>query len=522
MEIHQMTATDLLAAFGRGRLSSVEATRALIERIEAHDDATNAVVVRRFHAALAEAEAADAARAAGAAVGPLCGLPITLKENLDLEGFDSTMGLVANQGRPAARDAVVVAALRRAGAVVLGKTNVPQLLLAQETENAIWGVTKNPWNLDRVPGGSSGGEAAAIAAGYAPVGYGTDIGGSIRIPAHFCGIAGLKPTVDRVSRRGQQGAIAGQELVEAQGGPMARSVDDLALIMRVLDPVAQSAADPAVPPLALGEAADVNLKGLRVGWYDEDGYLAPTASIRRAVRGARDALRAAGATLVDFRPPDRGEVVFLWLAAMTSDGGRTVDGRLAGEAASPQLKPSRQALALPGTARKLMAAVLERTGDRRVARLLREVGEKGIADWWAMATRRTAMRRAEFDAWAAADLDAVICPPHATPAMSHRQSGDFALALSYPFRYSLLDFPAGVVPVTRVRADDVTAPLPGADRIEQKQATIDRESVGLPVGVQVVARPWREDVALAVMRAIETAARGADGYPNTPLDPGHR
>lgn len=515
MDTWKLSASELLERLDAGEVSSVEATRACIERAEAVDGRINALPVRRFDAALADAEACDEARARGEG-GPLCGLPMTIKENLDLEGFDSTMGLKSRRGQPATRDAVVVAQLRRAGVVVLGKTNVPQLLLAQETESALWGVTRNPWHAGRVPGGSSGGEAAAIAAGISPCGVGTDIGGSIRIPCHFTGIAGIKPTLDRWSNRGSNGAAPGQEVVRSQIGPMARTVADLQLLTRTLDTAEQARLDPFVPPYPFGDAPD--LKGVRVGWYDNDGYLAPTASIQRAVRRARDALKAAGAVLVPIAPPDAGEVLFLWLAAISSDGSQTIDRKLAGEPISPQLKISKQMLGLPSPARKALAAVMARTGDERVARLLREAGEKPVTALWDLTERRTAMRRAELDAWNRAEVEVVLCPPHATPAMGHRESGDFALALSYPFRYSLLNFPAGVLPVTRVREDDVGG-LPTRDRIEKKQAAIDAASVGLPVGVQVVARPYREAAALAAMAAIEAAVKGDDGYPLTPIDP---
>lgn len=515
MELWQRSAGELLDALAAGEISSVEATRACIARAEAVDGSVNALPVRRFDAALAEAAACDAARARGEA-GPLCGLPITVKENLNLAGFDSTMGLQARRGQPATSDAVLVAEVRRAGAVIIGKTNVPQLLLAQETECALWGTTNNPWHLGRVPGGSSGGEAAAIASGISPLGIGTDIGGSIRIPCHFTGIAGLKPTLDRLSNRGSQGASPGQEVVRSQIGPLARTVGDLRRLLDALDINAQARVDPFVPPFPIGEAPD--LTGLRIGWYDDDGYISPTTSLQRAVRRARDVLKDAGATLVPFSPPDAGEVLFLWLAAISSDGGATIDRKLAGEAISPQLKLSKRMLAVPGPARRAMAAVLERAGEKRVARLLREAGEKPITALWDLTEQRTAMRRAELDAWNRAQLDAVICPPHATPAMGHRESGDFALALSYPFRYSLLNYPAGVVPVTRVRDADVASARTG-DRVERKRDEIDRGSVGLPVGVQVVARPYGEATALAVMEAVEAAVRGDDGYPVTPVDP---
>lgn len=514
-----MSAVELLERLDAREISSVEATRAFIARIEAHDGRINAIPVRRFEAALAEAEAADTARARGGEVGALCGLPLTVKENFELEGFDVTLGLTARRHQPAPRDAVVVGQLRRAGAVVLGKTNVPQLLLAQETENAIWGTTRNPWNTERTPGGSSGGEAAAIAAGMTPCGVGTDIGGSIRIPAHFSGVFGLKPTLDRWSCRGAHGAIPGQEVVRAQTGPMGRSTADLALLLLAADPVAQARVDPRVAPLPFEDPSEIDLRGRRIGYYEDDGFLAPTPAIRRAVQAARDALADAGATLVPFTPPDQGEVVYLWLAAISGDGGRSIDAKLGGEAPSPQLKPSRLLLTVPAPARKALATVLGLRGEKRLARLLRELGEKSVADLWRLTERRTALRWAELDAWNAAQLDAVICPPHSVPAMGHRLSGDFTLSVGYAFRYSLLDFPAGVAPVTRVRPGEASPAPAGADRVEKKQAAIDADGAGLPVGVQVVGRPYREDVVLAAMAAIEARVRPQSDFPRTPIDP---
>jgi fatty acid amide hydrolase len=228
MAIERMTATALLEALEARRLSSVEIVRALTERADLYAERVNCFSQPRHEQALEEAEAADEARASGRELGALHGLPVTIKDNVDVAGLDSTLGIAARVGRPASKDAAVVASLRAQGAIVLAKTNVPQLLLAQETNNPIWGLTRNPWHLGRSAGGSSGGEAAAIAAGLSPCGIGTDIGGSIRIPAHFCGLAGLKPTVDRWSNRGSNGAATGQEMVRSQIGPLARSSSDLA------------------------------------------------------------------------------------------------------------------------------------------------------------------------------------------------------------------------------------------------------------------------------------------------------
>lgn len=517
-DLHSLSASQMLAGLATKEFSSVELTEALIARIEAHDAVLNAMPIRLFEQARAQAIAADEARARGEG-GPLCGLPISVKENLELVGTDATCGLTQLRNQPAREDAVVVASLRRAGAVILGKTNVPQLLLAQETDSPVYGRTQNPWNLERSPGGSSGGEGAAVAAGFSPLGIGTDIGGSIRIPAHFCGIFGLKPTVDRWSNRGSVGGIPGQEIVRSQVGPLARSTADLALAMASLSITEMAEADPRVPPFELGSPPK-DLKGMRIGWYDTDGFLDPTAACRRAVAEARTSLEAAGATLVPITPPDAGEIIYLWLAAMSGDGGETMGARMGRDAPIPALKAARTLQRLPGAVRRAMAPTLQLMGEQRVARLMRVVGEKSVADLWQLTARRTALLRAEFDAWRAADVQAVICPAHSTAAMPHGDSGEYILGTGYLFRYSLCNFPAGVVPVTRVRAQEVAAEGAGADRVERLQVRIDRAAVGLPVGVQVVGRPWQEATVLGVMAAIEADVRARlSDFPHGPIDP---
>ncbi len=520
MSIHQMTVKEMLAALQAGELTSVDLVQALHARMDAVDSRLNCFVHRDPAQVLADAQAADAARAAGEKLGPLHGLPITIKDNIDVRGTDATLGMEARRHRPATEDAPLVRRLREAGVIVLGKTNVPQLLLAQETENAIWGVTNNPWNVQRAPGGSSGGEAAAVASGMSPAGIGTDIGGSIRIPAHFCGIAGLKPTLDRWSNRGSNTAIPGQEIVRAQIGPLARTVEDLSLLFRAVAPERLTPLDPAVPPLPMGDPAAVDLRGLRVGWFDDDGFLTPARSLRRAVAEARAALQDAGAELVPYSPPGAQDLVYIWLGAISADGGRTIDRLLDGEQISPQLKLSRTTLKLPAPVRLALSKVLGLTGERRLSRLLTTLGEKEVDAVWRLTAQRTALRWAEFDAWNAHRLDAVICPPHSVPAVPHRSSGDFTLSLSYAFRWTLLNFPAGIVPVTRVQVDETAERFAGKpDKVEKKLADIAASSAGLPVGVQVVARPYREDVALALMQAIETHARQADAFPVTPVTP---
>jgi fatty acid amide hydrolase len=211
--------------------------------------------------------------------------------------------------------------------------------------------------------------------------------------------------------------------------------------------------------------------------------------------------------------------VFLWLAALAADGGRTLDKALAGEAISPQLKPSRRLLELPAALRHAAGALAARLGEKRIARLLTTLGEKTVDEVWALTQRRTELRLREFDRWRDEGIDALICPPHVVPALGHRQSGDFVMSVGAEFRWTLLNFPAGVCPVTTATSDEVGHHPQRADRVERKVAKIDAASAGLPVGVQVVARPFDEHILLAVMQAIDDGVRGDDGYPATPIAP---
>ncbi len=519
MSIERMTATALLEALAARKLSSVEIVRALTERAGRYAGRVNCFSQPLHEQALEAAEGADQARVSGRSLGALHGLPVTIKDNIDVAGHDSTLGIAARVGRPASRDAAVVASLRSQGAIVLAKTNVPQLLLAQETENPVWGLTRNPWHLGRSAGGSSGGEAAAIAAGLSPCGIGTDIGGSIRIPAHFCGLAGLKPTVDRWSNRGSNGAATGQEMVRSQIGPLARSSVDLALLMKAVWATDHSAVDPRVAPIALGEPAEVSVSKLRIGWFDDDGFVTPAAPLRRAVTIAKEALTTAGVELSEYRPVACDDLIYLWMAALSADGGRTMEERLEGAPFIDALKPSARILKMSSLVRGSVARLLAWKGETRTSRLVEILGEKTVQRYWALCDERTRLRRAAFDRWLQGGLDAVVCPAHSVPAMPHSTSGDLTLSLSYPFRYTFLDFPAGVVPVTTVTQAETAEVQVTGDRVERGIASVTAAAEGLPVGVQVVAKPYREDIVLAVMQVIERHARSLFGFPDAPVDP---
>src|SRR5690348_6896948 len=226
------SAATLARAIREKQVSSREVVEAYLQRIEAINPTLNAVVQVRAEAARAEARQADEALARGELRGPLHGVPFTIKDTYDVAGMICTCGTKGRAANVAQQDATAVARLRAAGGIALGLTNVPELLLAYESDNLIYGRTNNPYDLARTPGGSSGGEAATIAAGGSPLGLGTDSGGSIRVPAHFCGVAGLKPTWGRVPLTGLFPPPFGTSARLRHAGPLARYVEDLALALR--------------------------------------------------------------------------------------------------------------------------------------------------------------------------------------------------------------------------------------------------------------------------------------------------
>src|SRR5947209_9813696 len=248
-----------------GVVSPSELVRAHLEQIERINPRINAFVFVQAEEALAEARQRETAAARGEPLGLLHGVPVTVKDSFDVAGLPTRSGSRLRDATPASADAAAVARLREEGAIVLGKTNTPELLSAYESDNLITGRSNNPWDLERTPGGSSGGEAAAIAAFCSPGGIGTDGGGSIRLPAHFCGIAGLKPTPGRIPTTGHFPAMGNPGGLLGVAGPMARNAADLRLLFSAL--VSYDRQDPFSVPVPLRRP---ELKRLRVGVWEQD------------------------------------------------------------------------------------------------------------------------------------------------------------------------------------------------------------------------------------------------------------
>jgi amidase len=449
-----------LARLVRDRqVSSSELVRRHLERIAAVNPKLNAVVQLAADRARAEAAAADRDRAKGVIRGPLHGVPITIKDSLETAGIVSTAGTAGWAHRIPAEDAAVVARLRRAGAIVLGKTNTPEFTLADETDNLVYGRTNNPFDLDRTPGGSSGGAAAIVAAGGSPLDLGSDTGNSIRYPSHVCGVAGIKPTSGRVPRTGHAIDYRGYLESLTSIGPIARSVEDLALVLPLI--AGPDGRDPHVPAVTMRDPRRVTIRSLRVTFYLDNGVVPATEATRAAVRTAARALEAAGASVTERTPPGLVEAADLMDRLLLGDGGAWVIrllrsagtdgwGSLGGLAPSTKLSVEELTLAI------------ERLDDLR-SRLLRYL----------------------------ADVDLIVCPVQPGPATGHGTTStpEFFRGDSYSNVFNLTGWPA--------------ASVPGA-----------RSPEGLPIGVQVVAGPWREDVVLAAARVVESAL---GGYRKPPL-----
>jgi len=301
MTLAHDSATALAARIRSKEISSRELTELYIRRIEKYDTAVNAVVVRDFERALEAAERADAAVAAGEPLGPLHGIPMTIKEAYDVEGLPTTWGIPAFAENIATSDADSVRRLRRAGAHFLGKTNVPIQLGDFQSYNEIYGTTSNPWNLERTPGGSSGGSSAALAAGLCALESGSDIGGSIRNPAHFCGVYGHKPTWGVVPDQGHAlpGMLASPDI--AVVGPLARSAEDLAVAMDIVS--GADAFNERGWTLGLPRPAQRSLADFRVAVWPSDSVCPVSRAVADRVQALADRLAGLGATVSDSARP---------------------------------------------------------------------------------------------------------------------------------------------------------------------------------------------------------------------------
>jgi amidase len=453
------TAQNLAAAIAKGELASRDLLEEYVARIERLNPALNAVVTLSLDRARTEADAADATVARGDTLGPLHGLPITIKDAIATGGIRSTGGAVELRDHVPDADAEAVARLRAAGAIVFGKTNVPRWSGDVQTFNEVFGTTNNPWALDRIPGGSSGGPAAAVACGLTAFELGTDIGGSVRIPAHCCGTFGLKPSFGVVPQRGYLDHVGGGTTDADINvfGPIARSADDLGLLLDVL--AAAPAEQRPAWRIELPPARFASTRGLRVAvWFDQAGMVIDP-SYRALLGDLADALSDAGAAVTTARAPiDFAEQNALFSAMILA-------------AISPSLDDT-HADALSGSHRQWLRLEQQRAQVRRA-----------WAEWFET-------------------IDVLLCPVLPCPAFPHNQQGTFEErtveiagvtrplldAVAWTGLIGITGQPSAVAPIGRVAAADAPD--------------------GLPCGVQIVAGYLRDREAVAGARLVEDLIGG--------------
>ncbi|KAM9482519.1 vitamin D3 hydroxylase-associated protein-like isoform 1-T2 [Clarias gariepinus] len=439
--------------------------------------------------------------------GLLYGIPVSIKENLDYEGYDSTCGVLTKLDDPVVKDSVVVSVLKKQGAIPFIKTNVPQGLLSYECSNPIYGRTVNPCNNLKTPGGSSGGEGALIASGGSILGLGTDIGGSIRIPAAFCGICGLKPTNNRISIKGISSCAKGVKAVLTAVGPMARDVESLALCMRALLCTDMFTLDPTVPPIPFNQEVYESSEPLRIGYYENDGYCQPSPSMSRALRETKALLEKAGHTLIPFNPP-RIFTAFneYVLRGVVADSGSTLLQHFKEGPVDPYLKYQVSKLRLPVFVKKMISLLLRPIYPRMAVAFNTICGVSNVKELWKQHNEINDYIHETLDEWRKLELDVLLCPMLG-PAYNFNYAGQLSSPLTYTSLYNMLNFPVGVVPVTKVTAEDEDQlkDFRGnfGDLWDKKFVKAVRGGVGLPVAVQCVAQPWQEEMCLRLMREVE-------------------
>lgn len=450
-----------------------------------------------------EADAVDRDRAAGHELGPLAGVPVTIKECFHVRGLPATLGVGRFRHNIAEQNGPLVARLRKAGAVILGKTNVPQLMMLYESINPVYGRTIHPERDDRSPGGSSGGDAAIIAAGGAPLALGSDLGGSIRQPSHSCGIVGLKPTSGRLTTQGALLNLNGMEAIGVQPGPMARSVADLEAAMDVLVAPPDDLSDSLIPPVGWQRSAEISPRTLRIGYFLDDGCFTPSPAIRRAVEEAAQALSLAGAQVEPFEPPDVNEALDIYFGLIGADGGADFRRMLGDSPRDAQVATLLHLGHLPNALRGIVAWGMECVGQKTQARIVRSIRIASADRYWQLVDQRNRYSERFYAALDRAGVDVLIFPPFGLPALQHDTSTLLTLAGSYCMLPNLLGIPAGVLPWTRVRGTEQTARTASRDRVLNAARRCDADSEGLPVGIQVAGRPWRENQVLAIMKLLE-------------------
>ena len=529
MSILKLSLEELTLALAKGHLTATEVLKAYRSRAELVHHACNAVAFWISDAEDRARSADDHLRRTGKVLGPLHGVPFTVKDHVMVAQTPITMGMKTLQktGKKSRNDEHLVTVFRSLGAIPFAKSTMSQLGMTIGGGSPAHGDTLNPWDTLRSSGGSSAGEGALIGAGAAPFGIGSDVGGSVRIPAAFCGISALKPTCGRIATMLTR---PGEYFVPATTGVMARTAKDLAMVYSLLLGKQMNEGVPRLPPLPFNEPEFSSTRPLRIGYYlEEYTFPKPCPAVCRAMEEACTRMKALGHEVVEFRPHRDGVVPreMLWDADASfyistgpykeskSDSTKTHEDIRSevmpwtdSEEAHPDL------IGMFTSKEPYASKHLKHTGSLHGSIL-------GYEELYASRDR---MREKFYKAWQAADLDVVLCPASATPALHVEEVRNSVHNVITTRVYNLLDMPAGVVTITSVNQYDLSKPYDRGTKdpdVTRMAHRANEDSLGLPVAVQVVTLPWKEELCLRAMTELETAM-GVEGPSHHLLNPSPR
>ena len=461
-EILDSSLAQMAHAIAHKTVTSKQLVTGFLDRIERHNPSLNALVYSTAENALKLATKSDAELAAGTHHGPLHGIPMTIKDSLDTKDAVTTWGTMGRKDFRPGRDATCVARLRDAGGILLGKTNTPEFTLAFKTDNLVYGRTNNPYDLTRTPGGSSGGAAALIAAGATPFDIGTDTGGSIRLPSHFCGIAGIKPTTGRVPCTGNALPTSGLLAPLSQPGPMARQVADLEYLLNIIQ--GPDLLDPNGVDAQRYASDAIDVRQLRIGFHTDNGIKTPTAAIVSAIKDALALLSDNDFSMSEARPSGLEMASFIYARLFGADGGDTLD---------LLLEDCRTTSPSPQIADSLSQSrpMIDQSEFNHTINLWDNYRSSMLS---------------YFE-----DFDVLICPVNAETAIGHEAQENMQ-SYSYTLAYNLTGWPAITI---RCGTDEL----------------------GMPIGLQIVARPFREDHCFALAGWLESAMKSSFGAFSRPF-----
>ncbi|XXG95131.1 hypothetical protein Hte_001391 [Hypoxylon texense] len=480
----------LASRIASGKLTSEAVTKAFIDKaIKAHNQ-TNCLTEVFFQDALTQARQLDEYRQKhGSVVGPLHGIPVTLKDQFNVRGYDTTLGYVSRAFHPASEDAVLVQMLKKLGAVVLAKTNLPQSIMWCETENPLWGLTTNPLSSEYTPGGSTGGEAALLNLHGSLLGWGTDLGGSVRIPSSMMGLYGLKPSYARLPYQGAPVSTEGQEHVPSSVGPLTRSLSSLTLVMKELIQLEPWKLDARCAPVPWrGEIfEEFRSKPLTIGVLADDGVVRPHPPLSRVLLSLVEKLREAGHDIVEWNSDLHAECIQVMDEFYTADGGEDIRREIL--AGGEPFIPHVEALVNKGQ-------------------------PISVYEYWQLNKRKVALQQAYLNKWnnikspkTGKQVDVVLMPPMPHTSVPHRS----CRWVGYTKIWNVLDYTALVIPASKVSSVDKEAPWSHTPRniLDEhnlalwNQAGEKMVELGLPVGVQIVGRKLEEEKVLAIGTIID-------------------